>query len=92
MEQLHAGDGLEVDVEGHVRHHFARKILKNFSFIKTFLCVPSELTPSLHPLHRLGRNLQTITYFTQIQGLRQNFLLNELSNGWINLTFILIIY
>ena len=60
VEQLHAGDGLEVDVEGHVRHHLPGQILQNFSLVETFLCVPGELTPGLHSLHGLRWNLKKI--------------------------------
>ena len=60
VKQFHAGDGLEVDVERHVRHHLAGKIAQNFSFVETFLGVPGELAPSLHSLHGLGRNLNII--------------------------------
>ena len=57
VEQLHPADGLEVDVEGHVRHHLPRQIPENLPLVKTLLCVPGKLAPSLHPLDSLGGHL-----------------------------------
>ena len=57
MKQFHAGDGLEVDVERHVRHHLAGQVAQDLALVETLLRVPRELAPGLHPLQRLGVDL-----------------------------------
>ena len=57
MEELHPGDGLEVDVERHVGHHLAGQVAQDLALVETLLRVPRELAPGLHPLQRLGVDL-----------------------------------
>ena len=60
VEKFDSTDCFEMNIESNVCHHLARKILKDFSFIKTLLSIPCKLTPSLHPSHGLRWNLDKI--------------------------------
>ena len=57
MEELHPGDGLEVDVERHVGHHLAGQVAQDLALVETLLRIPRELAPGLHPLQRLRVDL-----------------------------------